>query len=179
MYGRLKGYNECASEYVSFIDDDDISTLSSVCLNMMIEQYGRPIYTNSIKVVDKKTSLVTHSSVLSWSFQLEKQKKTKPHQTMIVKTTTALEISKLTCKLIKYKKWPENCFDYVYRVLISLELGWDYYPIITYEWRVSKDSLHIKDMIFYIEISNYFFQHVGGLNLPSYEKDKVFKLLDG
>lgn len=179
MYGRMKGYNECGGRYVSFIDDDDISMMTSAYKDIILSSYVRPSYTNSIKLSGANACLLTDASVRTWSLNAEKLKKTKPHQTMVVKTETALEISELANKLIKHKKWSENSFDYVYRVLISLEIGWTYHPFVTYEWRVGRDSLHLKNRIFLYEASNYFFQYVSGPILPSYEKDKSCKLLDG
>lgn len=172
MYGRIKGYSESESSYVSFVDDDDVSMLTSAYKDIIIQNYSKPAYTNSVKVSHNNVGLLTDASVRSWSLLTEKTKRTKPHQTMIVSRETALEVSRQAEKIIKYKKWSENSFDYVYRVLISLEIGWTYHPFVTYEWRVGKDSLHLRDRIFLYEASNYFFQHVTGLNLPSYEKDK-------
>lgn len=172
QYGRVKAYNLCQTEYVSYIDDDDISYLTGDHVSIMTDSYVKPCFTNSLRINRDERSLLVSSGITYWSLELEKNRKIKPHQTMIIKTDTAIVMSKIAIKLIKHRGWSENSFDYVLRALISLEIGWTYHPLVTYSWQLSPDSLHTRDRIFYYEASNYFFGYVKGINLPSYEKDK-------
>jgi hypothetical protein len=175
-YGRQKGYEEADSCFISFIDDDDISRLTGDQVARMLLNYKKPVYTNSLKISNKERICLTNENIKSWSLINECKRKTKPHQTMILKKETALEFSNLTLRLLKFKKWPENTFDYVFRSLISLELGWDYFPEITYEWHIGGDSIHLRDRMFLYLASNYFFGYVILPNSPSYEKEKTLIL---
>jgi len=173
-YGRQKGYEETDSLFVSFIDDDDISRLTNKQVAQMLLGYTvKPVYTNSLKISNKERILLTNSNVKLWSLENERTRKTKPHQTLILKKEQALQFTKITLALLRFKKWPENTFDYVFRSLISLELGWDYFSEVTYEWYVGSDSLHLRDRMFLYMASNYFFNYVKLPNSPSYENEKA------
>jgi glycosyltransferase involved in cell wall biosynthesis len=171
-YGREKGYSETDSKYVSFVDDDDISLLAPEHLDIILPEYIRPVYTNSYKVYSHGKELLTDERIKHWSFDNEKTKKTKPHQTMILKKDDSICYLRMTKELLAYKGWPDNVFDYVFRVLISLESGWTYYPFVTYEWIIGHDNLHTKDRMLHYVVSNYFFRYVNMINMPSYENEK-------
>lgn len=172
LYGRQKGFETASSSFISFIDDDDMSRLTSDHVKQIIENYKQPVYTNSYRVDNSQKTLLTNSKFTKWSLDAEKKRITKPHQTMVIKTETAVEITKMSLKLISIKKWPDSIFDYVFRILISFELGWDYFPEVTYDWIIGQDGQHLKDRFIYYEISNYFFEYAKMTNTPSYEMDK-------
>jgi hypothetical protein len=177
LYGRQKGYETADSFFISFIDDDDISKLTSEHVKQITDNYTTPVYTNSYRVDKNQRTLLTPSTFKKWSLDAEKNRITKPHQTMVIKTETAVEFTRLSIKLINMKKWPESIFDYVFRILISFELGWDYFPEVTYDWMIcGVDQQHLRDRFIYYEISNYFFKYANIRNSPSYEIEKTLLL---
>lgn len=156
--GRIKGFQLGAEDYVSFIDDDDISLLQANHVRDIVSLNKDAIYTNNNFLLNNKFHPGTFSFVKEWSLTNEVNKLTKPHQTIVYKRDYAQKLAKRAKELISNKGWPQNTFDYVSRALVSLDQNWYYYPEVTYQWNNNTHGLH-KDSI-YLSLNKFFF---GGL----------------
>lgn len=156
LYGRIKAYSESTGTHLSFIDDDDISLIDQDTVRRILLLDKEAVYTNSYFTCNGRKTLLTPKYVRVWTLNDEKLKTTKPHQTFILQKDYILRIAKDACVLIKTKGWDENVFDYVCRVLISLEDNWHYDNSVTYMWNNNTNGLH-RDTV-YTSLNEYFFK---------------------
>lgn len=155
LHGRSKAYNETDKEFVSFIDDDDVTLLSKRHVEDLIALNKDAAYTNGYLFLKDKKVKTTPKFVKEWSFRNEVDRLTSPHETIVYRREYINRISLAAIDLIKKKGWSENTYDYVCRALVSLDNNWYYYPEITYQWNSNTGGAH-KDAI-YRELREYFF----------------------
>jgi len=157
MKGREFAYNDGDSEKVSFIDDDDTSLLTKQKLFSLCDIATPALFTNSNRLVRRQTIPLNNPWIRTWSWELEKQKMITPHQTMIIDRKLAIDITKLAITEITEHQWDPGIFDYVFRVLISKNIGWYYVNDVTYNWNVGVDSFTTNGQMKFIAARRHFF----------------------
>lgn len=138
LEGRKKAYFETDALYYSFVDDDDESRMNTVHIRNMVAQSMRenkPVYSNSQQNSKYGPSLMTGKHVKKWTLEAQKKMQTIPHQTIIYEKNFVRDLFLKGEKLIIEKGWNPNTIDYLMRHLVSKEVGWTYYPEVTYLWK--------------------------------------------
>lgn len=150
LEGRMAAYFNGKTEFVSYVDDDDVSYLNASHLEKMIEMAAdRPVFSNSRKNQAILPGMITDFElnpiyVKKWDLLSEVAGIIKPHQTIVMKRSVAKEMFTAAANFITVKKLDPNCIDFVLRTFISKKYGWNYYPEVTYQWNLAKDSTCVE-----------------------------------
>jgi hypothetical protein len=156
LNGRKIGYLECQSEFVSFVDDDDETLLSSKNVEDMIALNSNAVFTNSITKTALSESIQISTAFSEWNLMLEKRGYIRPHQTIVYQTAFAVELFLQAEKLIVKNGWHPNSVDHVMRLLVSATVGWKYFPDLTYKWNRHAEGEHAKRLKQNNEIRQFF-----------------------
>lgn len=156
MSGRLIGFEQSDSEFVSFVDDDD-QTLLNPDIIYSLTQLNKPaLFTNSLMISPTgRSNYQVPISINNWTLHLEKRGYIRPHQTIIYRRDILKDLIKDTCNLIYENNWSENDFDIIMRFLVSANIGWHYEPIITYKWMIHMNGDHFKRQPRILEIRKF------------------------
>lgn len=159
LEGRYKGYFETDAAYISFVDDDDQSKMTLTHLkNMLLKSMvaSKPVYSNSEQMSRFGPTLMTGKHVTEWSLKAQLSKQTIPHQTIIYERSLAQDVYTKAKQLIEKNGWHPNTIDYLMRHLVSREIGWTYYPHVTYVWNPDhKTGQHALLRQEHLKISKY------------------------
>jgi hypothetical protein len=158
LTGRIQGYMETDSKFVSFIDDDDFSLLKPDVANSLMDLNEKALFTNGIKMRNGEWAYKVLPKYTKWTLDLEKQQEIRPHATIIYQGNFAKELLTDSISLIEKKNWDVNTIDYVMRAMVSTTIGWHYVNVSTYQWNIGADSHHINQgMFLFPELRKYFF----------------------
>lgn len=159
LEGRRVGYFETDAAFVSFVDDDDYSKMNLAHLTNMVRQSltdAKPVYSNSEQSSRFGSSLLTGKHIKQWSLLAQNRRQTIPHQTIIYEKSVAQDVYKKAEDLIKKNDWHPNSIDYLMRHLVSREIGWTYYPYVTYVWNPDqKNGQHVLLREQHLKIQKY------------------------
>lgn len=156
-YGREKAYSECESEYVSFLDDDDLSLLTPPVAKRLCGLDLPAVFTNGVVTFRGDKTCKVLPTVKAWTLDLERRRMCRPHPTIIYKADFARDLVRESLDLMRSMGWAENTFDYVMRAVVSNTIGWHYDPAITYQWNIGADSYHQVHSEQFAVLRNYFF----------------------
>jgi glycosyltransferase involved in cell wall biosynthesis len=135
---RNYAYQNCKSEYCSYVDDDDTILVTSKGLRKLLSVYtNQPIFTNSeLAIGDRVIKLLNDNTINFWSLDKELLGEINTHQLTIFKTSFIQKLSKLTLDFMVKQNIDLNLFDYFIRIFVSLSVGWNYQTMVSYRYDV-------------------------------------------
>ena len=131
---RVKGYSLGTSEYVSYVDDDDVAVDVDLVYDVL-KSKPTALYTNSLIIDqdDKHLNTLFNESHVH-DPKLFSEWRIMIHQLAIVRRDIAIESAEHTAKFVTKYNLP-LMFDQVYFHVVSNLTDWTYLPKICYHWR--------------------------------------------